>query len=269
MKETPLPRPRPCIVTALELLGLDDPEMPQGRARQVFSIVQRHLGEPEIARVYESRMFFAASRVLHVAPIKRAGWLLFWQALSIVHLQSDLVPLGVLVRGAIALGDAAAQGDLAIGRGIAEAERLRDEVALVPRVIVDPRLLREAEQNADLRAPQHSVMEELGYIRELLRPDADGLLFVDYLWAFRSEVDEPPLYLDFFKDHRRLVTRKLDSATVLDRSSHAWIWLWSYHNRVFKQLESKERLDDQERSELRIPATSPLVYSFPPSAKAP
>ncbi|WP_438043813.1 hypothetical protein [Sorangium sp. So ce128] len=269
MKETLLPRPRPCIVTALELLGLDDPEMPEGRARQVFSIVQRHI-DPETVKLYGGHLSLAARRVLHFAPIRRAGWLLFWQALNVAHLQSDLVPLGVLVRGAIALGDAAAQGDLAIGRGIAEAERLRDEVALVPRVIVDPRLLREAEQNADLRAPQHSVMEELGYIRELLREDGDGLLFVDYLWAFSSEVDEPPLYLEFFKEHRRLVTRKLDSATVLDRSSHAWIWLRSYHNRVFKQLlKSRWPLDGQELLDLRVPATSPLVYSFPPSAKAP
>ncbi|WP_437909604.1 hypothetical protein WME95_18010 [Sorangium sp. So ce327] len=264
-----MPRPRPCIVTALELLGVDDPEMPEGRARQALSIVQRHLGDSELPKLWGSHMFLAAPRVLHVAPVRPAGMLFFWQALNIVHLQAALVPLGVLVRGAIALGEAAANGDLVIGRGIVEAERLRDEVAHVPRVIVDPRLLREVEQNAVLRAPQHSVMEELGYIRKLLRQDRDGLWFVDYLWAISSEVDEPPEYLDFFKDHRRLVTRKLEAATVLDRSSHAWIWLWSYHGRIFELLESKWPLDDQERSELRIPATSPLVYSFPPSTKAP
>ncbi|WP_437947556.1 hypothetical protein WME98_43530 [Sorangium sp. So ce296] len=269
MKATPLPRPRPCIVTALELLGVDDPEMPEGRARQVVSIVERHLGDSELARIYGSHLSLAARRVLHIAPIKPAGMLPFWQALNIVHLQSALVPLGVLVCGAIALGDAVAHGGLVLGRGVAEAERLRDEVAHVPRVIVDPRLLRETEENADLRASHHSVMEELGYIRKLLRADADGLLFVDYLWAIRSEMDEPSLYLDFFKDHRRLVTRKLDAATVLDGASRAWIWMWSYHNVVFRELKRSWRLDDQELSELRIPATSPLVYSFPPSAKAP
>ncbi|MGK4004471.1 hypothetical protein WMF31_17685 [Sorangium sp. So ce1036] len=269
MTSTPLPRPRPCIVTALELLGVDDPEMPEGRARQVISIVQRHLGDSELARLFGSHLSIAARCMLHVAPIKPAGMLPFWQALNIVHLQSALVPLGVLVRGAVALGDAVAHGNLLLGRGIAEAERLRDEVAHVPRVVVDPRLLRETEQNANLRASHHSVMDELGYIRRVLRVDSDGLLFVDYLWAIRSEMDEPSLYLDFFKDHRRLVTRKLDAATVLDGASRAWIWLWSYHNLVFRLLTSQWRLDDQERSELRIPATSPLIYRFPPSAKAP
>lgn len=266
MTSTPLPRPRPCIITALELLGID--EIPEGRARQVISIVQRHLGDSELARRYGSHLSLAARRMLHIAPIEPAGMLPFWQALNMVHLQSALVPLGVLVRGAIALGDAAVHGSLILGRGVAEAERLRDEVAHVPRVVVDPRLLRETEQNANLRSPNHSIMDELGYLRTLLRLDSDGLLFVDYLLAIRSEMDEPSLYLEFLKDHRRLVTRKLDAATVLDGASRAWIWLWRYHNLVVEKLEITSRLDDQELSELRIPATSPLVYRFPPSAKA-
>jgi len=29
------------------------------------------------------------------------------------------------------------------------------------------------------------------------------------------------------------------------------------------------KLDEQERAKLRIPATGPLLYAFPPSAKAP
>jgi hypothetical protein len=251
---------------------MDDPAMPQARVGQVIAIIEDQLlvsRDGKAAEHHEMRLSIAAHRVLHITPIKSAGTLLFWSVLDMIHLQSELVPLGILVRGAIALGDAAVQGDLILGHGIAEAERLRDEVASVPRVIVDPRLLRELEQNPFLRAGHHNVMQELGYLHDLLRQDGDGLWFADYLWAFRSEVREPQTYFDFFKEHRRLVTRRLEASTALDRSSHASAWLWHYHNRVFEDLKTSWPPDDRdELAELRIPATSPLVYDFPPAAKA-
>lgn len=267
-----MPKPRLSIITALEFLGLDDPAAPEGRTRRAIAILKSHLGhlgDAELAKQYESHLSLVGRRALYVVPIKRGGMLPFWSLLDVAQLQADLVPLGVLVRGAVTLGDAAAQGELVLGQGIAEAERLRDEVANVPRVIVHPSLLREVEINVDLRLPQHTAMHELGYIRELLRADADGLWFVDYLWAFQSEVDEAPLYLDFFKDHRKLVTQGLESSTIFDRSSHLWMWLWSYHNRILTKLKTETTFDDQALTDLRIPATSPLLYTFPPSAKAP
>ncbi|XXT15189.1 hypothetical protein WME94_33560 [Sorangium sp. So ce429] len=42
-----------------------------------------------------------------------------------------------------------------------------------------------------------------------------------------------------------------------------------YHNVVFRMLKATTRLDDEELAELRAPAASPLVYGFPPSARAP
>jgi hypothetical protein len=103
----------------------------------------------------------------------------------------------------------------------------------------------------------------------VLREDSDGLWFIDYLKAFQTEVDEPPMYLELLEQHRRLIERKLQAATTLDRASRGLTWLRSYHNRVIDELIEEKRLDDAERSRLRIPATSPLVYAFPPSARKP
>lgn len=156
-----------------------------------------------------------------------------------------------------------------LGTRFAEAERLRDEVAEVPRVVLDPRLIREAEGNVNLRAQHHTVPTELGYIRELLRQDADGLWFVDSLKAFAAEVDEPSACLDFLSEHRRFVERQLGATTSLDRASRVWTWLWSYHNQVVDACVAQGRVDERERDRLRIPAQGPLLYLFPPSARAP
>ncbi len=259
---------RPCVILALELCGLDDASVPEGRLRRVIEILDDSSGT-EVSRLVERRLFIAGNRVLRVVPIKPNGTQLFWELLDFVHLQADLISHGVLLRGAATLGDTAVRSTFAVGSGVVEAERMRDDLAEVPRVIVDSRLILELELNADLRAKHHTILDELGYARSVLREDGDGLWFVDYLKAFQTEVDEPPMYLEFLEQHRQLIERKLKAATILDRISRSFTWLRSYHNRVIEELFEEKRLDEAERSRLHISATSPLVYAFPPSALKP
>lgn len=282
MTTLPALRPRPSMILAIELIGLEDPEMPEEHVRAALSTFVRHLGEPEGGTSQRWRLHLAGRRALRTVPVEQGSSHLFWELLHIVHVQAELVRFGIFVRGAITLGDVAAIGDINAGRGIlasradaimgpgvSEAERLRDMLTDVPRVIVDPRLILEAEQNADLRAPQHTVAMELGYIRELLHLDADGVWFVDYLKAFESEVDEPPYYIDFLEEHARQVKRHLDACAVLDSAARSFTWLWRYHNRVIEACYRRKRIDKAGRARLRIPARGPLLYAFPPSAKVP
>lgn len=263
MRQRTISRPSQCIITALELIGVNEPSMPPGRVRKVLARVERHLADNMTPSLYRSRLSLTGRHVLQIAPTNPVWNLPFKTLLTMVHLQADLVELGVLVRGAITIGEAAATEPVFFGQGIADAERLRDEVALVPRVIVHPQLLREVELSADLRAEQHTPMEELDYLKSLLHQDADGLWFVDYLKVIGSEMSEQEEYLELLRTHHRLVTRKLEASTALDGASRLWTWLWRYHNLVVADLSSKWRLDDQEIAELRIPASSPLLYKFP------
>lgn len=259
---------RPSIVSALEMLGLDDHSMPEGRQSRVLGVLDES-SSTELSKLLERRVFVTGHRVLRIVPIKPNGTLLFWELLDLVHLQSDLISHGVLLRGAATFGGAAVRASFAVGSGVVESERLRDDLADVSRVIVDPRLILELELNAPLRAKHHTVLDELGYARSVLREDTDGIWFIDYLKAFQTEVDEPSMYLEFLEQHRQLIERKLKAVTTLDRASRAFTWLRSYHNRVIDELFEDMRIDEAERSRLHIPATSPLVYVFPPSAMKP
>lgn len=258
-------QPHPCIIIALELLGLDEPSTPKKRLRSALALVERELGEPAATKRFDRRLLVVGHRVFRIALIKSDGAILFRELLDIVHFQSGLIGHGVLLRGVVTLGDVAERAGIIVGPGLSEAERLRDELPEVPRVVVDPRLLREAERNELLRARHHTVPMELGYIRQLLREDSDGSWFVDYLEAFATELDEPSMYPDFLESHRRLVEQRLESSPVPSRSSRAWTWLRRYHNR----LVNRRVRDEAERARLRLAAPSPLVYVFPPSAKAP
>lgn len=267
MSKKPLPKPRPSIVTALELVGLDDARMPAGRARQALALVDS-FGD-FVRQSLEGHLSISGRRVLVVVPAREQGASIFVSVLQLAFLQNDLVGHDVLVRGAIAFGHAVAGGDIVFGSGIAEAERLRDEVALVPRVIIDPGVFRMLEYEGKLRLPQHTVVEELGYLRKVLRQDADGVWRTDYLSAFGLEEKEQALYLQLLADHRRVVIQKLERSSGLDRSSLSWTWLWSYHNLVIEELKTKWSGDAQELVTMHIPATSALLYKFPASIEAP
>ncbi len=268
MNPKPLPRPRPCIVVALEIIGLDDPSMPEGRRRQVVTQLEA-LAEPALDKTYDQYVSFANNRVLYVVPIKKPAALPFWVLLGLVHLLPELIARNVVVRGAVTIGDVAARGTSAFGPGVSNAQRLCDQVADVPRIIIDPKVFREVERNPEVQADQHSLMEDLGYLESIVRLDSDGLYFVDYLWANGKEMAENAEYFRFVKYHGQLAHRRLETAKTLDHEARSNLWLWRYHEQVLEQLRAEFKLNPDELADLRIPATSPLLYRFPPSAITP
>ncbi|UQA56782.1 hypothetical protein [Polyangium aurulentum] len=273
MKSLPPLVPRPSVILVLELLGIDDPSMPEGRRRQAFELVEQYLGRAllgdKLAKRQGLQLLVTGRQVIRIAPIKPGGTRLFDELLDIVHLQGDLILEGVFIRGALTLGDVATRVGRAVGSGIDHAARLCTEVADVPRVIVDPRLIREAEGNADLRAEHHAVPQELGYIRDILRRDGDGLWFVDYLKACASEVEDHSAYVNIIDQHGLLIEQRLNASVQLDGTSRTWTWLWQYHNMIVGEWQAAQRDNIAEWEPFFIPSQSPLVYAFPPSIKPP
>lgn len=250
-----LPKARPCIVMSIELLPRSDDPLPfEMQLNGALEVVEDHF-ERVLLNGLDRRVLVTDRRVTSLTPIVGGGTSLFRVLLHVVHLQSKLSERDVLMRGAVTFGDVEMRPDFAAGAGVVEAERLRDEVALVPRIVVDPRVIVEVESNPLLRAQHHTVRTELEYIKSLLRRDTDGLWFIDYLAVCIREAEDPHPILE---GHHRLVERRLEAAKTLDGTSRSTTWLWSYHNEVVEKL-----LDQDQRAERRIPPKSPLVYVFP------
>lgn len=254
-----------CVVVSFELLlRAIEAVPPDAKLRRALEVVEESLAEKGLSKDLERRVLVVDHRVIWMTPIKVNGTLLFWELLAVALLQAELAASEVSLRGALAIGDVQVRRDFAAGPGLQVADRLRDDVAVVPRVVVPPDVLVEAESSPFLRARHHMPMDDLGYIRGLLRLDADGVRFVDYLAMYCREAQNAPAYLE---GHRRFIERRLDDADRLDRESRAWAWLWSYHNRVVDELHEQGHLDDDAHRAVRIPAKSPLVYTFPLDAK--
>jgi hypothetical protein len=271
MTSLPPLRAHRSIVVALELLGLDDLDAPEQRVRLAVDFVQELLGEttqtgrsdPSLA----SRLLVSGHRVLRVVPLRPHDSVLFRELTELLLLQLLLFSHGVFVRGALTLGEVAMRSDVLTGSGVTRAVRLRDTVAESTRIVMDPVLLRAVEQEPNLRASHHSVTQELGYLRGLLRLDADGVWFLDYLREANSGFGDEATAIAVLEEHAAVLRRELAGCTSLDASSRPWMWLLGYHNRAVQ--EHAERAGSEPSPDLLVASDGPLFFTFPGSTKTP
>ena len=131
--------------------------------------------------------------------------------------------------------------------GLVEAYRLESEVARMPRVIVDPKVLEIARVH---RSDIHSAEEEEQYVRAALVEEGD-LLWLDYI-SWNSVVAvagcEPEGYPRYLENIRKLVRRGLShcNAGVLEK----YLWLhWRLSNEIKHFREVPAHADPQLESE--------------------
>jgi hypothetical protein len=83
---------------------------------------------------------------------------------TVIHLQSDLLNFGVLVRGGVSRGRTVHTDDMLYGEGMLAAYDLESKAAVYPRIVIDPKLV-------DNLTPR--------YRATFLDEDQDGLWFIN------------------------------------------------------------------------------------------
>jgi hypothetical protein len=78
--------------------------------------------------------------------------LLYCELLELVFIQAELIADGVLLRGSITFGDIFIDDKMVFGPALIRAYELEDQVAIAPRVIVDPEVFPLLEKYPVLRA---------------------------------------------------------------------------------------------------------------------
>ena len=154
--------------------------------------------------------------------------LLYCELLDFVFVQAELIADGVLLRGSITFGDIFIDDKTVFGPALIRAYELEDQVSIAPRVIVDPEVFPLLEKYPVLRA--HAVEDEMQYLCHLLKKDADGVWFIDYLRVMAAQVDDQAAYLRFLKAHRQLILDRLPEFNQLNSVLTKYGWLVTYHN---------------------------------------
>jgi hypothetical protein len=163
--------------------------------------------------------------------------LLFYELLALVHAQSELIDNDVIVRGAVAFGDISYKNERVFGPAMVDAYELESSKAVFPRIIISPTWMDVLKSDRLIRSKNHTLKEELIYINKLIRKDEDGLYFIDYIRAIRSELDDPEAgYISFLKRHQRLIKNNLKKHATQERVLEKYKWLSRYHDELINEL---------------------------------
>ena len=170
---------------------------------------------------------------LIATPLRRSSRLppsgkLYSQLLHLVHAQSSLIAdEGIIIRGGITVGKVVKSYRQLFGPAVVRAYELESKIAKNPRIIVDKEVLNELAVNPGLWVHDRRTDEQA--VRNLLREDDDGELFVDYLRLAQNELDDPAYYNVFLARHQLVITEGLKRYSQ-DRTIRAkYEWMDRYH----------------------------------------
>lgn len=151
---------------------------------------------------------------------------LFFLILELIHLQIDLVPLGILLRGAITIGDLYHKRDIVFGPAMNDAYYLESKVAIYPRIILTESAI---DQFYKFASTDEEIKQEFD---SLILKDKDGYYFIDILRQ-DQEIDDPDMYLEWLSIFREIIINGLKYDDPAVRMKYQW--LHSYFNDVIAE----------------------------------
>ena len=163
--------------------------------------------------------------------------ILFHELLDILYIQSTLVDQGCLLRGSVTIGSILVKNGFVFGPALIRAYKLENEIANYPRIIIDPIVFDYFDKTHLLKADQHDHKMEKSYLKPLLRLDADGIWYLDYLRGIQTEFDDNAGYIDLLMKHKNMISLKSKKIIHLDRLAVKYTWLACYHNGVVNELK--------------------------------
>jgi hypothetical protein len=213
--------------------------------------------------VASDSVFFSISFAEFAAhgPKYDSAWACLAAIESVYALQRYLLKRGVLTRGGLCIGPLLHDDHVIFGPGLVAAYRLESQLALYPRVIVDPAAF---ERIATARDEEHFLFRHR--VEALTRRDRDGLIFIDYLNYNAMSIENTPLLAELFQAIRNNIQNALDASRQDPRVFQKVAWLASYFNESLARWLSDPELAEQRSAFNQIePIELDLVWCRPTS----
>jgi class 3 adenylate cyclase len=236
---------RRCLVSFFDILGFRDivNKKEPGEIASLMDLFQS-TGKisPETEEAFEARSFQFSDCIVRMMPLDSDAntrypmGILFHEILAIVHAALEMANRGTLLRGGLTIGDVYYSESTVFGPAMIHAYELESRAAVYPRVVVDPAVVEALKSEPLLKKDTHQTSDEVAEVLQLLRRDADGVWFVDFLHAALGEVDEPHLYEQLLDKHKKCVEKALGNCKKLDDVAIKVLWAAHYHNQVLDRL---------------------------------
>jgi hypothetical protein len=139
---------------------------------------------------------------------------------NLCNIQMNFIRRHVLMRGAVAVGEAAILGEgRVMGPGWLRVLAL-EQAAKHPRVIIAPELLGVLDQ--------HPISKS--WLEMALTRDDDGTVFVNYLWGSAQCYPSFQDYLDLLREHRNALLTIQQEFQTDEPAQSKLQWVINYHN---------------------------------------
>lgn len=232
------------IISYFDILGFKD-IIETRQPNEIIDILKRfrYMATPdkELSKDLEQNFFnfsdcaVRTTKVLSRANSKRPVGILFYELLDVLHIQIELVNLGIFLRGGITLGEVYADDGFIFGPGLVDAYLLENKIAKSPRIILQKEVVDLISDVPALRLWSHKPNEELKYVKDLIKLDSDGYYYIDYLRAMVTEV-EPEDYFNFLIHHRNNIKENLSRFKSDSHTLEKYAWLKDYHNSSINEM---------------------------------
>jgi hypothetical protein len=250
------------IIAFFDILGFDKC-VQISSPKEIYDLMQifKHNAKPDadLAQMYDQRYmnfsdtFVRTTNILSEANQKHQVGILFHELLDLLHIQISLIAKKIIVRGSVTIGKVYLKDDTIFGPGLNRAYELEKDLAIYPRIIIDPDVFYILEKAPLIKATHHDVAMEQESIRNLISQSADGMWIIDYLKGSSSEFDDLSDYGDFLKLHKKLIIQNSKSYKNLDKIAAKYCWLAKYHNDLIESFKPKDfNLLGHSKKTLRI-----------------
>jgi hypothetical protein len=258
---------RPAVVTFLDVLGFRERVASSRDATDIQRILSRlrsfsnndaeeeSLGGDGEFEVTRSIAFSDSVVRIRFIDTPYPSGALFHEILGLVHMQAEMMASEVLLRGGVTVGNVYLEGDMAFGPAFNRAYDLESQFANVPRIVIGPEAFVELRNDNRLVSTDNTADHDIAYIRRMLKCGEDGLWFIDYLAAIRSELDDLAQYPDLISQNRSLILDNIRRVPAHSRVFQKYLWSAHYLNEVIDRcgLSSALRLTQAD-----IPALDAL-----------
>ncbi|MEE0969282.1 MAG: hypothetical protein U0M06_07945 [Clostridia bacterium] len=144
--------------------------------------------------------------------------------LDIIFMQIDLTAMGQILRGGVTIGDVFHGGGVVLGPAMNKAYEIESNLAIYPRIMVDPILLEYAYNNPSFG---HSGEYEVKEISRLLLPCENSYYFTNFL-GMSNELEYS--YGIFMHDVKKIIDEGLKIPSI--KIHNKYEWLEKYYNSV-------------------------------------
>jgi hypothetical protein len=264
---------RECLVGFYDVLGFSEFVAEHPDASDVHELFARITDLSKISsyEAFGRQSIHFSDVVIRTAPLRdeqgdpNQFGVLFHELIDVVHFQMELIwRESVWLRGSITCGPVYHKGTEVYGPAVVRGYELERDVAVFPRVIIDPDVVALFRTSRALHSFHNDPASEEEHCLNLLRRAGDGFWFVDYLTAADAEADEPSMYPEYLRKHKCMILRKLATDTVVSRRTHKYLWLATYHNEIVGALRDDYLAQfGTSREALQITSEdAPLYRSF-------